>query len=364
LQFTMLYMTAIGIINHVIIIPSLLTSSGRDAWTAVIATSFATFLWLIIIYFTMKKTNQTEIFDWFSQHWGKLASRLIALILILTLLVCNVIILRDTSMWSKISYLPETPLLVILLTIITPCTFAAVAGLQTIVITNGILLPFVIIFGFLVMSGNIPKKDYSLLFPVLEHGIKPLLMGMIYVSSGIVYLVTAILIQHQLKKKIRYRNLLITGIILILLTLGPTIGAIAEFGVPTATSFRYPAFEQWVILNIGEFIEHIDFLSIYQWLTGTFIHLSFGTYLIIRILKIKPGFKQLLVSILIAALEITASLVFASDIIFWKITHQYLLPGILFILLSISLVLFIFSFKRKKKEFSHHDPVATQTMDK
>lgn len=244
LQFIMLYMTAIGIINHVIIIPSLLTASGRDAWVAVIATSIFTFLFLIIIYFTMKQTKQAEIFGWLSQHWGKFVPRFIALICILTFFVCNVIILRDTSLWSKISYLPETPLIVILITIAIPCTLAAVAGLQTIVIANGILLPFVILFGFLVMSGNIPKKNYSLLFPILEHGFQPIFHGIIYVASGMVYLVTTIFIQHQLKKPLRYRYLLIIGAILILLTLGPTAGAITKFGIPAATKFRYPAFKQ------------------------------------------------------------------------------------------------------------------------
>ena len=62
--------------------------------------------------------------------------------------------------------------------------------------------------------------------------------------------------------------------ILMGLTMGPTIGAITEFGPIEAAKQRYPAYEEWGLGSIGRFIEHFDFLSIYQWLTGAFIRVG------------------------------------------------------------------------------------------
>ena len=47
--------------------------------------------------------------------------------------------------------------------------------------------------------------------------------------------------------------------ILVGLTLGPLIGAITEFGPNEATKQRYPAYEEWGLVTIGRYIEHLDF---------------------------------------------------------------------------------------------------------
>src|SRR5690606_24624312 len=104
--------------------------------------------------------------------------------------------------------------------------------------------------GFFVMSTNFPKKDYSLLFPLFEYGYIPTLWGMIYVGSGILEVITILFIQHRVKTRINYLSLAVIGAILVWLTLGPTMGAIAAFGPVKASEMRFPAFEQWAIVSL------------------------------------------------------------------------------------------------------------------
>ncbi|MBO1914435.1 GerAB/ArcD/ProY family transporter, partial [Microvirga sp. 3-52] len=106
-------------------------------------------------------------------------------------------------------------------------------------------------------------KNYELLQPFLEHGIQPILKTAVYPASGFVELLLFLFIQHKVKDRIRWYHFVVMLFILMGLTMGPTIGAITEFGPIEAAKLRYPAYEEWGIGTIGRYIDHFDFLSIY-----------------------------------------------------------------------------------------------------
>ncbi|XRD23741.1 hypothetical protein AABM34_14730 [Lysinibacillus fusiformis] len=60
-----------------------------------------------------------------------------------------------------------------------------------------------------------------------------------------------------------------------------------------ASKQRYPAYEEWGLVTIGRYIEHLDFFSIYQWLTGTFIRVSFLLYIVADLLKMTGDPKRI-----------------------------------------------------------------------
>ncbi len=70
-------------------------------------------------------------------------------------------------------------------------------------------------------------------------------------------------LQHQIKGRIRWYHFTIILIILMGLTMGPLIGAITEFGPSEAAKQRYPAYEEWGLVTIGRYIEHLDFFSLF-----------------------------------------------------------------------------------------------------
>lgn len=66
------------------------------------------------------------------------------------------------------------------------------------------------------------------------------------------------------------RSLLWVGIVLVGLTLGPLMGAIAIFGPFEAARMRFPAYEEWRLVTFGHFLEHIDF---FPYINGLSVHL-------------------------------------------------------------------------------------------
>jgi len=79
-----------------------------------------------------------------------------------------------------------------------------------------------------------------------------------------------LLIQHKLTKKTGFKSLMLMCFILTGLTLGPLMGSIAIFGPDEAANQRYPAYAQWRIVRLGEYVEHVDF---FRFISGYPVHL-------------------------------------------------------------------------------------------
>lgn len=341
LQVSMLLITTIGIQTHVIIIPALLESAGRDSWISAIASGAISFIGIGLIYYVMRKTKQENLIVWTRQHIGVIPSYLIALLICVALLISTYIGIKDTVNWTKVTYLVNTPEFVIEFSIILLGFLAALAGIEAIAITNGILLPLVIFFGHIVMIGNMPRKDYTFLFPLFQNGYEHFFHGMLYSTASMIEILALLFLQHHLKKPMRYIHIFIIQLILVILMLSPLTGAIAAFGPETAQKLRYPAFEQWrLLILMAGYIDQVDFLSIYQWLVGTFIRMSIGMYLIVEFLNIKKRRAWALFGLAVLLMILVQFPM--GDVDFWLLLYYVLLPVNFIIFISILLLMLLF----------------------
>ncbi|TMV50908.1 spore gernimation protein [Paenibacillus mesophilus] len=279
----LLYMTiilSIGISNHVLLIPVLLETARRDAWVGATAAIVPMIAWVGVLHLIIRRIGHRQVGEWLQERYGKAVRLIVAALAIVYLSVSAFTSLDDMVMWTHVSYLPRTPRFVIALAFVVVCFFAARAGMRAIAITSGLLLPGVVVLGYFVASANLQYKDYSLLTPVFTHGYVPAIKAMAYTGGGLFELVLILFMQHHVKSAIRTRSLLVMALILVGLTVGPVTGSIALFGPFEAAEQRYPAFEQWRMVTMGKFISHLDFFSIYQWISGSFIRVSLMLFLI------------------------------------------------------------------------------------
>ncbi|MFB5660471.1 endospore germination permease [Alteribacillus sp. HJP-4] len=353
----LLFITSVGLINHVTIIPSLAESAGKDSWISVILTLGVTLFWIILIYMICKKTEQRNLYLWLQEHIGSLFAKIFSLLLIIFLCVLIAATLYDLVIWTKISYLTTTPKLVIVTTYIFLCFCLALTNIRTIAMVNILLLPWIILFGLFVMTANMPNKDYSLLTPILDKGFEPVFQGMIYSGAGQVEILLILLFQHRIKTRIKYWHLAVTSIFLAGLSIGPLTGGIAAFGLEEMMKMRFPAYQQWTLVTLGRYIEHLDFFSIYQWLSGAFIRISLGLFLIVDYLNLPKGKKRMLPLGILSLLFIGLLHVPITDMQFVNFLHRYYLPGSLLFFFFISLLLFIAIFL-KKGGSSHYEQVS------
>ncbi|MFJ3387457.1 MULTISPECIES: endospore germination permease [unclassified Lysinibacillus] len=356
LHVVFLSMTVIGLKNHVTIIPPLLDVVGRDGWASVLMATVIIFFWLFLLVYIQKKTNQEPIRDWLDGKIGKIGSTIVIYIIVIYLLILAAFTMVETLQWVNTTFLPETPVIILLLIYTILCILLVTTSLQTIVMLNVFVLFGVVVFGFFVAFTNIQVKEYELLRPFFEHGFHPVIKGMVYPASGFIELIILLFLQHQFKERLRWYHLGIILFILMGLTLGPLLGAIAEFGPTEAAKQRYPAYEEWGLVSIGRYIEHLDFFSIYQWLTGTFIRVSFLLYVIADLLKMTGAPKQIWRMLAPPFFLLCLPLIILNENIFLKVKGNYILTVtfIFFFLLSIFFVLVAFfsgkSSPKKKSE--------------
>ncbi len=286
IQAIFLFNLAIGITNHVIIVPLILQSAYRDSWISALLAVPAVILWTIVVYRVMNMTKQQSLYQWFKQHYSPFVAWLVILPLILLCATILFITVRDTTAWTKVTYLPKTPYPITVILFVASGMIAAAAGLRTVAIAAGILLPGVVAFGVFVMSVNFQFKDYSYLLPVFSNNASSILRGTQYTLGGLVEFILLLALQHHLSKKFRLRALLILTLAVTGLVFGPLLAAITIFGPFEAADQRYPAFEQWRMLMLGKFISHLDFLSIYQWLSRSLIRVALAFYLMFDLLQL------------------------------------------------------------------------------
>lgn len=291
-QTIMLFMLTIGITNHVTVIPLLLSAAGRDAWLSVLIGSIPVAGWACLLAFINTQLGQESLHHWIKRTQSKWVSNLLLGPIVFALYMMALVHLIDTQTWTTVNYLPRTPEWFTALVLIIFCVIAANGGIAPLGITSGILLPIVSLLGFFIAFGNIPRKDYSLLLPVLQNGIEPVIHGMVYVGGGFSELIIVLLLQHHIRKPLRPGHYSVMLVISIILTLSPLTGSIAEFGPIESSRQRFPAFEQWRLLSIGKNIENMEFFAIYQWLSGSFIRISLCLFLMIEMMNIVSPSKK------------------------------------------------------------------------
>ncbi|TNJ66852.1 spore gernimation protein [Paenibacillus hemerocallicola] len=349
----MMLMLSIGISNHVLLIPVLLETAKRDAWAGVTAAILPMIVWVGVLHVIIRKVGHRHMGEWLRQHYGKAARLILIVLAVVYFSVTSFISLADTVMWTNVTYLPRTPKLVISLIFMLVCFFAARAGIRAIAITSGLLLPGVVLLGYFVASANLQYKDYSLLAPLFTHGYAPAAKAMAYTSGGLFELVLILFMGHHVSSAFRTRSLIVLAIILVGLTVGPVTGSIALFGPFEAADQRYPAFEQWRMVTLGKFVSHLDFFSIYQWISGSFIRVSLMLFLIPDVLGMKKRRSR---SFLLAGLSaglVGVTMLPISDVVLLYFLSNWYFPGISVLNIVFGLLLLVLSLlpaaRRKEK---------------
>lgn len=276
----------IGISNHVLIMPHLLSAGKRDAWVSVLISYGCLLIWGFILNLIMKKNSQRVcLYDWIKAHAGVIISRFLIFILVSYVFAISAISFYDLIQSINIYFLPRTSPFAVMLPFLIISTWSAISGLKSIVHCSAILLPIVWLLGIFVAYFTMEAKDYSYLLPVLVNGYDPVLKGTITILGGSADLLVLLLLHHHLKKSFTFPNIFLLITILVGLIMGPTLGSLSSFGPSMASNMRFPAFEQWRLITLGEYISHVDFLAAFQMLSGGIIRVSLGLFLLGDMLK-------------------------------------------------------------------------------
>lgn len=356
LQLSFVLLLFIGISNHVLILPHLLGIAKRDAWICILIGYAILILWAVIFTLIFSKNKErVHLLTWLKLRTGNLISYVIMFLFLLYILVISFISLFDLIQTMHIYFLPMTSTWVIILPFLLLCIWAASAGLKTIVYTSAVVLPIVWMLGYFVAFTTMEEKDYSYLFPIFSDDEASLLNGIVVVLGGSVDLLVLFLMQHYFNKPITYVYLFILITFLISLILGPTMGSIASFGPSVAENMRFPAFEQWRLVTIGELISHVDSLAVFQLLSGVVIRVTLCLFFIPEVFNIQSEKIKKTMIIVFAFCLMMAANYQISDILVQKIIKEYFYKYSLLFGAGMTFLLLIISYLPRKKGLQKYE---------
>ncbi|WP_286178594.1 endospore germination permease [Bacillus sp. B4EP4a] len=355
IQTLSIFFLSIGLLNHVILIPFLLSTGGRDSWFFSILIIGLIPIWVYILSRIIKNMNNQSLTDWLEYRFGKPIKNIVLFFIVIYLISLVLATTKETIDWITTSFLFETPSLAIIIPFTLLCIFLAHSGMRSIAICSSVLLPIVVILGIFVATGNMPTKDYSHLLPLFENGYFHGVKALKYSGYGLAELILIAFFQEKLTDKISRKVLVFICLGLVFLLLGPLTAALAEFGPTLAEAMRYPAYEQWRLLTIGKYIEHTDFFSIYQWLAGAYIRVSLALFLITEIFNRKTEKMKVGILFAVGFLMVVISIVPFSNFKFLHVTQTFYYPGAFYFLLLLSAFLFIGTFISSKEGNRHEN---------
>ncbi|WP_052487928.1 GerAB/ArcD/ProY family transporter [Gordoniibacillus kamchatkensis] len=157
-----------------------------------------------------------------------------------------------------------------------------------------------------------------------------------------------LMLQHHLRQKIKVSHLIAIVFLLSGFTLGSLTGAIMSFGYEAA-KLRFPAYEEWRLVIVEKYITHVDFLSIYIWLSSAYIRISLTFYLMVDLLQIKKASKKIAVTMILGVAMIILMQIPISDTISVNfITASYAVSFFFVSALSVLLLLWVHWKTRKE----------------
>jgi len=329
LQLCMIFLLANGLLSHIIVNPMILSTAGRDSWLVPVASFLPALVWYGAVLVIMKRSSQSKLQPWLAERTRPWLSWVLVLPVYAHIYLIGALALIHTGNWTVANYLPETPRTVLMFVLLAVSCFAAVSGIRTIAICSGVLLPAVIALGYFVAISNERLKDYKLLLPILEHGWDPVLHGMIYAGGGLSEVVLLLMLQHRVTTTVKWWQLLILMVVTLHIMLGPLLGAITEFGPEEAAKQTESPFEQWRLVEIGAYIEHVDFLSVYQWLSGATVRIGIALYLLSELIDANKRRTKRWFIVFAALSYFALAMLPSSQQAVYHFKFRYFIPGAL-----------------------------------
>lgn len=351
LQISMLIMLAVGMTSHVFILPALLKTAGRDAWISLILSVPAVILFVLLLLHISRGMDSDPLTVWVGRHAGQAWAYFLRIVASLFCLVNAFSTFYETTIWTRINFLLNTPILITGMFLMLLCCLTAQKGLKALTGAAGILLPMTFVFGFSIAFINMKHKDYNQIFPIFEHGLLPAFKGSLFSMAGSFELLLLLFLLPKLSSKLKPKPFFILTAIILGFTMGPLMGAITEFNPYEAQQVRFPAYEEWRLATVGKYNSQTDFLSLFQWISGAFIRISLFLYVTVDLWNIKTVQRRKKLIFFLSTLFILVNLIPLSDMKIHRLTVEWLYPSNLVFFCTIAALLGITSCiaRRRKK---------------
>ncbi|MDM5154509.1 endospore germination permease [Bacillus sp. DX1.1] len=269
------------IATAILIVPSITGKfAGRDMWISPILASLNGFFTAFLMY-RLHKIYPNKTFIQYSEHIiGRIPGKVLGFVYLFFFLHTCGSICREYADFVIGSFLPKTPMIVVLGSIIFVCAFAVRGGVEVIGRVAQLLIPLFILPLFLLILLLSDLKPVNML-PIMEHGIMPSVMGAAVPQGWFAEIFMISMLLPFLTDREKGMKWSVFSVIVAMLTLTYTnIMGILHFG-NSVISYAYPLFSAFRYISIAGFFEHLESVVITFWILGVFVKISVFYYALV-----------------------------------------------------------------------------------
>lgn len=254
--------------------------AGRDVWLSPIWASLVGFLALFISWRLNKLYPSETIIEYSIHIAGRIAGKMLGFVYVFFYLHINGIILRQYGEFVLGSFLTETPLTMVIASIILISAGAVYGGVEVLGRSAQIMFPVVVLFFMVIVLLLTPDLNPKNMLPIMEKGIFPSIMGAIVPQGWFseFFLISFLLpFVADRAKAPKWGTISIISVTFILLIVNVT--TLMLFGTITET-LTYPFLIAARYISLADFFEHVESIVMAIWVTGVFIKITVFYYIV------------------------------------------------------------------------------------
>jgi len=282
LQMSLL-MYANLVTTAILILPSItIKYAERDMWLSPIWGSIPGFFTVYIAY-QLHKLYPTQTLIQYSQHiLGRMLGKVIGFFYLFFFLYVSGNTLRQYGDFLVGAFLKHTPILLVMGVLALASALAVRAGLEVLARLSDMFVPILFLLWLIVVLLLIPELEVKNMFPIMEDGIKPSLMGSLAPSSWnmIFFHFVSSLLPFLINRDQGMKWGMFSVLALMITLVITSFATLLLFGNITA-NFTYPIMSASRYISYADFFENLEAIVIAIWIGGTFIKLGLYHYVLV-----------------------------------------------------------------------------------
>ncbi|RTE09185.1 GerAB/ArcD/ProY family transporter [Paenibacillus whitsoniae] len=253
--------------------------AGHDMWMTPLLASLVGLLAIYIAYRLNIRHPQLTPIESSVLILGKVPGRLLGLFFVFYLVQLNGIVLREYGEFILSAILPQTPLFVVMGSLMFLCAVNVISGLEVLGRTAVILMTLMAALLTIVLLLLIPEWRTDEWLPFAEKGVKPIFKGAVAPASWLSeYFFLSFVLPFVTKRERIWRVSLISLGVTTFTMMAVNISCLFLLG-DVADRFVYPMMIAARYISYADFLQHLEAVIITIWITGILIKISFFLYL-------------------------------------------------------------------------------------
>lgn len=267
------------IATSVISVPSIIAKyADNDLWIPPILSAFIGFITVYIAHKLHQLYPKQTVIQYCEQIAGRFIGKLIALYILIFYVTATGHIARGYSEFISSSFLINTPMVLVVASMIILCAFAVQGGLEVIGRMGLLFSPLFVLPLFLFVIFLSPDFEVKNIFPILGNGLLPVLKGSIIPGGWYSeFFLSAFLFPYlsDLENGRKYGMWTVASVMFTLVIVNLTV--LFVLGVTTSAKV-FPLMNASRYVSLGGFLENLESVAMAIWIVGAFIKISVFYY--------------------------------------------------------------------------------------